>query len=111
MKIRKDFEIAINALTALKGHYEPVRTEDLAVTINASPNFLEQVMRKLRLGGFVASTRGPNGGYTLCKNEPNAFEVAKSLGLVKQSKAAVDVNSPQGRLQKAVQEAYLSTRI
>src|SRR4051812_40129957 len=104
MKMRKDFEMAVNALNALKNNYEPVRTEDLAAYLDVSRPFLEQIMRKLRIGGFVVATRGPNGGYNLSKNDPNAFEVAKCLGLAKEPRVTSDTNSPSARLAQAVHQ-------
>lgn len=49
---------------------------------NGIPNrYLEQIFRKLRIGGFVKSIRGPGGGYKVIKKpaEVKLGDLIKSL--------------------------------
>lgn len=41
----------------------------LAEAQNIPVGFLEQILLRLRQGGFLASTRGKNGGYSLARSE------------------------------------------
>jgi Rrf2 family protein len=47
-----------------------------------SPEYTAKLMRALRQGGLVTSTRGPGGGYRLARDpkEVTAWEVIGSLG-------------------------------
>lgn len=47
------------------GTGEPLRVCDIARVQAIPPRFLEQIFTDLRKGGFVASRRGHNGGFTL----------------------------------------------
>jgi len=48
-----------------------VHIEDLAKRQDIPKKFLEQILLDLKKGGFVASKKGPNGGYYLTKNPKN----------------------------------------
>lgn len=113
MKIRKDFEIALSVLTTLKNRFTPTRASDLANELGESVAFMDQVLRKLRIAGFVTVQRGPGGGFTLSSRSlaPNAFEVAKAIGTYKTPKTTLSADSAQGRLQKAIEDAYLNTTV
>ncbi len=50
------------------------RVQDAAEDFNVSHSFLEQIARKMRIGGVLSSVRGPGGGYTLTSN-PTVLEV------------------------------------
>jgi Rrf2 family protein len=54
------------------------RVEDVAINLNISKAFLEQVARKLRIAGVVTSVRGPGGGYAL-KGEPTMGQIVQAL--------------------------------
>lgn len=67
MKITTKARIAIGAIldVAIHGVRRPVRLVDISQRQGVSQSYLEQLFRKLRCGGFVASIRGPGGGYRL----------------------------------------------
>jgi len=50
---------------AVNSRGQPVTLSDIASRQEISLSYLEQLFAKLRLGGFVASVRGPGGGYKL----------------------------------------------
>lgn len=54
------------------------RTTDAAHNLGLSVTFMEQVARKLRVGGIVKSIRGPGGGYELAGN-PSIGEVLDAM--------------------------------
>ena len=109
MKLNKKLELGIRAVQSLKTNGEdPVRTQDLAVEIGTTTNFLEQVMRNLRIAGIVTSVRGPNGGYLLTNNKPvTAFQVAKAVG--RDFGNEKTDNTPTSRLSLAVVRAFQDT--
>jgi Rrf2 family protein len=47
---------------------EPVRTKEIAEITGASENTTAKVMQRLSRAGFIASTRGPAGGFRLDKD-------------------------------------------
>lgn len=67
MKITTKARIAIGAIldVAIHGVSRPVRLADISKRLGVSQSYLEQLFRRLRHGGFVASIRGPGGGYQL----------------------------------------------
>ena len=109
MKLNKKLELGIKAVETLKTLGEdPVRTQDLAVQIGTTTNFLEQVMRNLRIAGIVTSVRGPNGGFVLTDKSPvTALQVAKAVGRNFGNEKAD--NTPAGRLSRALTQAFQDT--
>ena len=81
LKINRNIEVALQAIEALKLNDKPVRVSDLAAKIGTTENFLEQVVRKLRLDGITTSVRGPGGGVLLTNTQAvTVLRVAKALG-------------------------------
>lgn len=109
MKLNKKLELGIKAVETLKTlGTEPVRTKDLAVQVGTTTNFLEQVMRNLRIAGIVTATRGPNGGYGLASKVPvTAFQVAEAVGRTFSNEKKD--NTPTSRLSQAVIQAFQDT--
>jgi Rrf2 family protein len=109
MKFNRHLEIGINAVIALKKRNTPTRVQDLLEEVGTTQNFLEQVMRKLRVEGIVVSVRGPGGGYVLA-NTPTpitAYHVAKAVG---RDFGVLSLDqAPMDRLGKAITDAYLNT--
>lgn len=52
----------------------PVSAETLSTSENVPKDYVDQILRRLRQAGLVASVRGPAGGYALCR-EPKAISV------------------------------------
>ena len=52
---------------AMYGNKEPVRLSDVSKRQGISLKYLEKIIRKLKLAGYVKSIRGPYGGYLLAK--------------------------------------------
>ena len=65
-----------------------VRIRDIAARQDISDKYLEQIISILNKAGYVRSTRGPQGGYTL-KNEPKDYTVGMILRLTEGSLAPV----------------------
>jgi Rrf2 family protein len=61
---------------------EPLTIPDIAGAEGLSPEYTAKLMRALRQGGLVTSTRGPGGGYRLARSpaEVTAWEVIGALG-------------------------------
>ena len=65
MILNKNVVIAINAVKALRKSNASVRVEDLAVSLNESSDFLQQIVRKLRIAEILVVKRGPGGGVII----------------------------------------------
>lgn len=75
------------ALLALKSmpQSEPVRGDVLALNSGVPLDFLQQIMRRLRIAGLVATSKGPGGGYALSRplETITALDVARAVGDLK----------------------------
>lgn len=65
-----------------------VRIKDIAARQDISDKYLEQIISILNKAGYVRSTRGPQGGYTL-KKKPEDYTVGMILRLTEGSLAPV----------------------
>lgn len=76
------------------------RIEDIAVNLNLSKHFLEQIASKLRRAGVVVSVRGPGGGYEL-NPQASVYEVLTASGvqglLNSDESAALQTGTPEQR--------------
>jgi DNA-binding IscR family transcriptional regulator len=107
MRINKKLEIAINAVALLRGRAEPTCTSSLAAEVGTTVNFLEQIMRNLRMADIVQVKRGPGGGYY----HPNrlgitAMEIAKAVGYDVESDCG---NMPSDQLKVNLTAAFMNT--
>lgn len=66
---------------AVCGEEEPVSLTSIAARQEISPNYLEQLMAKLKKAGLVESIRGVNGGYRLARpaDEISVGDVLRAL--------------------------------
>ena len=67
MRLSTKGRFAVTAMmdVALREHAGPVSLSDIATRHKISLSYLEQMFSKLRQHGWVDSTRGPGGGYSL----------------------------------------------
>lgn len=73
--VRAMFEIA-------KGYARgPITIKEIAERQELSVPYLEQILNRLRRGGFIKSQKGPGGGYVLSKKpaDISVSEILKSL--------------------------------
>ena len=83
MRLSARSEYGLRALAALAGREaaEPVPLRQLAQSEGLSEQFLEQIFMELRKAGFVSSTRGAHGGYSLTRpaEEILIFDLLETL--------------------------------
>ena len=65
---------------AMNGENNVVRIKDIAERQQISDKYLEQIISVLNKAGYVRSTRGPQGGYSLRK-APEEYTVGDILRL------------------------------
>lgn len=94
MKIDTKARWAITAILdiAIHGTDRPVRLADISKRQGVSQSYLEQLFRKLVHGGFLASVRGPGGGYRLCRRL-SVVSVADVIGAVDAASLRQDSHS------------------
>jgi Rrf2 family iron-sulfur cluster assembly transcriptional regulator len=70
MKLSTKGSYAVRAVIDLNKNSKgkPVRLLDISDRQGISQPYLEQLFRRLRIGGVVKSVKGPNGGYLLAKD-------------------------------------------
>jgi len=70
MRVSKKTDYALRTLFTLVEHYNgaPIPIRELARRNDVPKRFLEQIMLALKAKGWVDSTAGIRGGYTLAKN-------------------------------------------
>jgi Rrf2 family protein len=62
------FSVASHVMTALADrHGEPIRSAELAGSVNADPSFVRRVLAKLSRAGLVATSQGRNGACILAR--------------------------------------------
>ncbi len=84
MNITAQEEYGLRCLlrVAMHGSDDPMRTQEVAVAEGLSLEYAAKIMRTLKNGGFVVSTRGAAGGYLLARpaREISVWQVLESLG-------------------------------
>ena len=70
MRVSRQTDYALRALFTLVEHYggAPIPIRELARRNDAPKRFLEQIMLALKSQGWVESTAGIRGGYTLARS-------------------------------------------
>lgn len=62
------FSVAAHVMAALGAHDgEPMRSAELAASVNADPSFVRRILSKLAKCGLVTTTRGKNGACSLAR--------------------------------------------
>lgn len=80
------FSVASHILASLGAHYgTPVRSNDLAGSVNADPSFVRRVVSKLAKAGLVSTIRGKSGSCTLSRppSEITLLDIYKASGAPK----------------------------
>lgn len=98
MKLSTKGRYGIKAMVDLAVEYESggrLSISQLAEKQNISAAYLEQLIACLKKSGFVISTRGVQGGYTLSK-PPEEISVGEILRALEGSTALVDCVGTSG---------------
>jgi Rrf2 family iron-sulfur cluster assembly transcriptional regulator len=84
MHITAQEEYGLRCLLRVAKHDsgDPMRTQEVAVAEGLSPEYAAKLMRTLKNGGFVDSTRGAGGGYQLARpaTDITVWQVLEALG-------------------------------
>ena len=84
---------------AMNGETNVVRIKDIAERQQISDKYLEQIISVLNKAGYVRSTRGPQGGYSLRK-APEEYTVGDILRLTEGSLAPVACVEEEGSCER-----------
>ena len=84
---------------AMNGENNIVRIKDIAERQQISDKYLEQIISVLNKAGYVRSTRGPQGGYSLRK-APEEYTVGDILRLTEGSLAPVACVEEEGSCER-----------
>lgn len=76
------------ALALMAGESQPVPLPEVAEAEGIPEQFLDQIVAKLRRGGFVKSVRGVNGGYLLSR-APEDISIGALVRLLEGSLAPI----------------------
>lgn len=81
--LSKKTQYTLRAMYALSRHFGsgPMLISDLATQESIPKKFLEQILLKLKGGGFVMSKKGKGGGYSLA-HPPETITVGQIIRLV-----------------------------
>jgi Rrf2 family protein len=67
-QVNVQFSVASHVMAALGTHYgEPLRSGELAGSVNADPTFVRRVVSKLAKAGLVTTLRGKGGACALAR--------------------------------------------
>src|ERR1017187_4502249 len=101
MQINTRSRAAIAAImdVAVHGMNKPVALADISKRQGVSLSYLEQLFQKLRRNGFVASYRGPGGGYQL-KQRLATISVADIINTVDRETFDPSTSKGTGRGQR-----------
>lgn len=113
MKLTTKGWYALRALIDLitNSNGKPVRLTDISVRQNLPVAYLEQLFRRLRMGGVVKSVRGPGGGYVLAK-EASEISIHDVLKAVKELTSYADtVKLNEGSTAEAISAHQVITRL
>ncbi|MBM4235961.1 MAG: Rrf2 family transcriptional regulator [Firmicutes bacterium] len=91
MKLSTKSRYASRALIELGLKYGegPVKLKDISAIQDISLKYLEQVMFPLRIGGYVKTLKGSQGGYILARH-PNSITLLEIVECVEGPIAPVD---------------------
>ena len=95
---------------AMNGENNIVRIKDIAERQQISDKYLEQIISVLNKAGYVRSTRGPQGGYSLRK-APEEYTVGDILRLTEGSLAPVACVEEEGSCEREVDCAVSYTHL
>jgi Rrf2 family protein len=83
MRLSTKGRYAVRAMLDLALFHErgPVNLQSIAERQQVSPDYLEQILRRLRGAGLVRSVRGPHGGFALTKapEDVSIWDVVSAL--------------------------------
>jgi Rrf2 family protein len=69
---------------------------EIAETQQIPPRFLEQILSKLRAGGYIDSRRGNQGGYVMTVS-PSSISVGEIIRFVEGSDESIDCLKKSGK--------------
>ncbi|MDX2471382.1 MAG: Rrf2 family transcriptional regulator [SAR324 cluster bacterium] len=94
LKISKKADYALVALSHLQTTTKPVSAKEIAGAYDLSAQMLANVLKCLANEGFVASTRGSLGGYSLAKH-PGEISVGEVIMVFEAGSGFSDCSSKE----------------
>lgn len=91
MKLSTKSRYAVRSLIdiALFGKNKPLSVIEISSREDISERYLELIFAKLKKAGFITSSRGSHGGYSLAK-DPNEITMQDIINVMELSSSIVD---------------------
>ncbi len=101
----------LSAMYELSKHKldSPMQIRDICQNTSIPQNYLEQLLGKLRKGGFVRSIRGAKGGYLLAK-KPEDILIKEVLNTLEGDLKVVDCKTKNPVLNLFFEESKKNTQ-
>lgn len=102
LSTKERYAVRIMVCLATRNDDHPARKQEISDSEDISPDYVVQIMMKLRTAGLVVSHRGVNGGFALAK-APDRITVTDVLEAVEGPIALVPcLNGPCKRASSCV---------
>lgn len=100
MKISHKCDYALKIILDLSEYYQlrKVHLSEIAERQDIPENFLEQIIRFLKKGGFIESKKGPNGGYFLTKS-PKEILLGEIIRYIEGTIFPISCADPNGKCE------------
>jgi len=82
---------------AIHSKHGPVKLGDISKRQNISLKYLEKLVKKLKVAGYINSRRGPSGGHTLAR-PPEEITVGDIVRILEKHSAITDCSEKNSQI-------------
>lgn len=104
MKLSTKTRYAVRSMVDIAMHVneQPLSVIDISERENISERYLELIFAKLKKAGFITSTRGSRGGYSLAK-DPSEISIQDIINVLEKSSCIVDEQDTSDPIKRILQ--------